>query len=577
MKVFVAGATGALGKQLVPRLVAAGHEVTGMTRSESKRDAVRALGAMPVVADALDPEAVARAVAAGRARGDRAPAHRPLGLARHAPFRPRLRSHQPAAHRGHRPPARRRPRGGRSALRGAELRRLAVRAQRRTGQDRGRPARPEPAAAMRRALEAIRHLEARGDRRGLDRGRRAPLRRLLRPGHVARRRTASTWRRSASASSRSSATARACGRSSTSRTPPRRRSRRSSAARAGSTTSSTTSPRRSPSGCRVAASALGAQAARGTVPRWLGRLLAGEAAAVMMTEVRGASNAKAKRELGWQPRHRAGGGFAEWRREPCHDELLDELRPAAFAIAYRMLGSVSEAEDVVQEALLRVHRALEDGRADRVAAGVRGDGRHPARHRRAALGPRAPRDLRRRVAPGAARGGRRGRPGAAGRDGRLAVARVPGLAREPLARAAGGLPAARRVRLRLRRDRAHRGQERGEHPPARRARAARTWRSGGRASRPSASSATSWPSASSPPRGTATSTRSRRCSPRTSSCTATAAARRRRWPARCTAASAVARTLVAWARRARGSRRRRSRRVEVNGQPGALLLDAEER
>jgi RNA polymerase sigma-70 factor (TIGR02957 family) len=44
-----------------------------------------------------------------------------------------------------------------------------------------------------------------------------------------------------------------------------------------------------------------------------------------------------------------------------HDELLEELRPAAFAIAYRMLGSVAEAEDVVQEALLRLHAALERG------------------------------------------------------------------------------------------------------------------------------------------------------------------------------------------------------------------------
>ena len=52
------------------------------------------------------------------------------------------------------------------------------------------------------------------------------------------------------------------------------------------------------------------------------------------------------------------------------ERLLDELRPVAFAIAYRMLGSVSEAEDVVQEALLRVHKALDAGQRDRVAARV---------------------------------------------------------------------------------------------------------------------------------------------------------------------------------------------------------------
>jgi RNA polymerase sigma-70 factor (TIGR02957 family) len=43
------------------------------------------------------------------------------------------------------------------------------------------------------------------------------------------------------------------------------------------------------------------------------------------------------------------------------EQLLEDLRPVAFAIAYRMLGSVSEAEDVVQEALLRLHRALDGG------------------------------------------------------------------------------------------------------------------------------------------------------------------------------------------------------------------------
>ena len=44
-----------------------------------------------------------------------------------------------------------------------------------------------------------------------------------------------------------------------------------------------------------------------------------------------------------------------------HDALLEQLRPVCFAVAYRMLGSVSEAEDIVQEALLRLHLALEHG------------------------------------------------------------------------------------------------------------------------------------------------------------------------------------------------------------------------
>jgi RNA polymerase sigma-70 factor (ECF subfamily) len=48
------------------------------------------------------------------------------------------------------------------------------------------------------------------------------------------------------------------------------------------------------------------------------------------------------------------------------EDLLEQLRPASFAIAYRMLGSVSEAEDVVQEALLRLHQALDN--AERIAS-----------------------------------------------------------------------------------------------------------------------------------------------------------------------------------------------------------------
>src|SRR5262249_29922141 len=64
MKVLVAGATGAVGRQLVPRLRADGHEVAAITRSDAKRDEIEALGAPPFVADALDPEQVAAAVAA---------------------------------------------------------------------------------------------------------------------------------------------------------------------------------------------------------------------------------------------------------------------------------------------------------------------------------------------------------------------------------------------------------------------------------------------------------------------------------------------------------------------------------
>jgi nucleoside-diphosphate-sugar epimerase len=55
------------------------------------------------------------------------------------------------------------------------------------------------------------------------------------------------------------------------------------------------------------AAAIGAPEPR-RIPRWLGQLVVGEAGTAMMTEIRGASNAKAKRELGWQP------GHASWRQ-----------------------------------------------------------------------------------------------------------------------------------------------------------------------------------------------------------------------------------------------------------------------
>ena len=63
MRVFVAGATGAVGRRLVPMLVARGREVTGTTTNERSLEAIRAMGATPVVMDGLDGVAVARAVA----------------------------------------------------------------------------------------------------------------------------------------------------------------------------------------------------------------------------------------------------------------------------------------------------------------------------------------------------------------------------------------------------------------------------------------------------------------------------------------------------------------------------------
>ena len=67
MRIFVAGGTGALGRRLIPRLVAAGHAVTGTTRTPDKLDMLRRLGAEPVVMDGLDGGAVGEAVARSEA------------------------------------------------------------------------------------------------------------------------------------------------------------------------------------------------------------------------------------------------------------------------------------------------------------------------------------------------------------------------------------------------------------------------------------------------------------------------------------------------------------------------------
>jgi 2-alkyl-3-oxoalkanoate reductase len=62
MRVFVAGASGAIGRPLVPKLIAAGHEVTGMTRSEAKAEELRGAGARAVVVDVFDADALEAAM-----------------------------------------------------------------------------------------------------------------------------------------------------------------------------------------------------------------------------------------------------------------------------------------------------------------------------------------------------------------------------------------------------------------------------------------------------------------------------------------------------------------------------------
>jgi nucleoside-diphosphate-sugar epimerase len=66
LRVFLAGATGVAGRRLLPRLVAEGHEVTGMTRTPGKAADITAAGAEPAVADALYADAVRAAVVAAR-------------------------------------------------------------------------------------------------------------------------------------------------------------------------------------------------------------------------------------------------------------------------------------------------------------------------------------------------------------------------------------------------------------------------------------------------------------------------------------------------------------------------------
>ena len=301
MRVFVAGASGAIGTRLVPQLQSSRARgdrdlpVARATPSGCARWAPR-----PSRSTCSTPARCARPCSGRRARTrsstrrppwrtcssratSTAASRRPTGCGPRAPTRCS-------------PPRARRASSRFVAQSFASARYARVGGPVKTEDD---PLDPTPAAAMRESERGDAPPRRGGHRRRRDR---AALRRLLRR----RQRWAGRAGAQAAVPDRRRRRRRLLVH------PPRRR-RRGDRARArtrparASTTSSTTSPRRCASGCPVLARVL-APSRRAAFPRWLARLFAGDAAVMMGTESRGASNAKAKRELGWQLR------YPSWRQ-----------------------------------------------------------------------------------------------------------------------------------------------------------------------------------------------------------------------------------------------------------------------
>ncbi len=293
MRVFVAGANGAVGRRLVPMLVARGHQVTGTTTSEASVDAVRALGAEAVVVDGLDGAAIGEAVA--RAAPDAiiqdmtaqsgSPDFRHFDRWFALTNRLRTEGTRPA---GHRP--------------GERVRRFV--AQSFTGWSNSRtgswikteddPLDEHPVEAQTETLAAIRFLE----RAVVD----APLEGIVvrygglygpgssdTLGAILRKRMFPVIGNGAGIVSSTHVDDAAGG-----TLAALERGRR------GVYNIVDDDPAPSREFIPAIAEALGAPAPL-RIPAWLGRLLAGEVAVTMMTEGRGSSNEKAKRELGWRP------------------------------------------------------------------------------------------------------------------------------------------------------------------------------------------------------------------------------------------------------------------------------------
>jgi nucleoside-diphosphate-sugar epimerase len=302
MKVLLAGATGALGKQLVPRLVAAGHDVTGTTRSEAKRGVIESMGARAAVMDALDPDEVAKVV------GEVQPEvilHQLTALDRDLDIKHfdrtfaetnRLRTegadHLLAAGRA----------VGVKRFIAQSFAGWPVAREGALVQDEDAPLDPAPAAGMRESHDAIRYLEEAvtgatwtegivlryggfyGPGTSLSPEGGAQVESLRKRKFPVVGDGGGVWS-FVHIEDAADATAAAV-----------------TFGRRGVYNIVDDDPAPVAEWLPAVARALDAPAPR-HVPLWLGRIFAGDVGAVMMTEVRGASNAKARRELGWQPRH----------------------------------------------------------------------------------------------------------------------------------------------------------------------------------------------------------------------------------------------------------------------------------
>jgi nucleoside-diphosphate-sugar epimerase len=313
MKVFVAGATGVLGRALVPQLVAQGHDLVGMTKSASKQDLVRRLGARPVVADALDPDAVAEAVAS--AEPD-VIVHQLTALSGPMSFR---EARNPERSSAFTMTNRLRTEGTDHLLAAGR----AVGARRFVAQSFGAfrwartggpvlteddPIDLNPPAALRMALPGILHVERAVTTIEWGEGLALRYGGLYGPGTsvslapdavmaapIRKRRFPIVGDGGGIFSHVHVEDAAAATVIAVERGQP------------GIYNIVDDEPAPVREWLPVLASALGAKPPR-RIPRWLARLLAGEAATLMMTDVKGASNEKAKRELGWTPR------YASWRQ-----------------------------------------------------------------------------------------------------------------------------------------------------------------------------------------------------------------------------------------------------------------------